>query len=191
MAPLGAAAVIASRIEGAHYPIFWQRRQVNGTDEIRMPKVKTLAGEITNTVSPTGYRHDRVAGPAMALARKLHIDETLQLALVWGPGLDEGKMSVVGPRPIVPDEYEAIMDVLSPTEQQEWEAARTVCKPGLMNSMSIAQHKPGYQNDPRVTAGADIEYAAKASLGHDLAIIAATARAIGGSMVRVSSTSRQ
>lgn len=176
---LGTAALAASAIEGQHMPIFLQDRHTNRENIIKMPKIRTLTGPIDHDISENGHRHHRVAGALMSLARKTHADELPQIAL-----LASGDMSVVGPRPIVAQEYEAIMDNLSPAEQLEWEQARTLCKPGLVNRLSAHQHLAEYSNDLRRTAEADIEYRHQASLSTDLLIIRQTIGAIARDLTK-------
>lgn len=170
---LGGAALTASVIEGRHTPIFIQNRHTNAETLIKIPKIRTLAGPVEHGISENGHKHHRVAGALMSLARKSHADELPQIVLVAS-----GHMTVVGPRPIVAQEYEAIMDNLSAGEQREWELARTLCKPGLLNQLSAHQHTEGYQNNLRSTAEADIDYMHRASLSFDLSIIHQTATAI-------------
>ena len=103
----------------------------------------------------------------------MHLDETPQFGLVL-----TGKMSVVGPRPIVRPEFEEIMDSLTPAEQDEWLVARRISKPGLVNGLSPAQHTQGYENSPLRVVEADITYAHNASKDEDKRIILDTTRAV-------------
>jgi lipopolysaccharide/colanic/teichoic acid biosynthesis glycosyltransferase len=176
---LGSVALTASAIEGGHTPLFLQKRHKSSQETITIPKIRTLSGPVEHTISENGHNHHRVAGALMSLARKSHADELPQLAL-----LAAGSMTVVGPRPIVAQEYEAIMDNLSAGEQREWEHARTLCKPGLLNRLSAHQHQADYYNDLRRTAEADIDYLHHASLHTDLSIIHSTIGAIARDLTK-------
>lgn len=172
-APLGVAALVAVMIENRHPPVFLQERIGNPEQELLVPKLRTLAGPIENRPSEKGHNHPRAVGKLSRLVRRLHLDELPQV-----PSVLIGDMSVVGPRPVVEEEFEKIMDSLSPAEQIKWIEARKAGKPGLVNSQSPAQHTPGYENNPRSVAEADILYAETASWEEDQRIILETTRAV-------------
>ncbi len=171
--PLGTAALIAVMIENRHMPIFRQERIGNPDIELWVPKLRTLAGPIEHQPSQNGHTHTRAAGKLSRLVRKMHLDETPQFGLVLA-----GRMSVVGPRPIVKPEFEEIMDSLDPSDQSEWLMARKISKPGLVNGLSPAQHIPGYENSPQEVAAADIAYTQNASWDEDKRIILETTRSV-------------
>lgn len=171
--PLGLTAMVALAVENRQNPFFCQKRVGNPDRELWVPKLRTLAGPVEHLPSAKGHDHERAAGMFSSLVRRTHIDETPQFALVM-----RGGMSVVGPRPIVKPEFDEIMDNLSPSEQDEWRAARRACKPGLVNALSPAQHVDGYENNPRLVAESDITYVQTASRKEDRRIIIATARAV-------------
>ena len=172
--PLAFAALTALMIENRQPPLFLQERVGKPGEALSVPKMRTLRGPVQNTASNTGHVHER-AGATSQLLRSLHIDELPQLALVM-----RGTMSVVGPQPIVGAEFDTIMGTLSVREQKEWREARTGSKPGLVNRLSIAQHTPGYQNNPRDVAEADIRYYHTASAREDARIITGTLQQVLG-----------
>ncbi len=185
-APLGVAALTAVMIENRHRPIFRQERVGSPDEELWIPKLRTLAGPIEHRPSENGHNHTRATGKLSKLVRKIHLDETPQFGLVL-----TGKMSVVGPRPIVKPEFEEIMDSLTPAEQDEWLTARRISKPGLVNRLSPAQHTHGYENSPLHVAEADITYARNASKDEDNRIILDTTQAVIADLFsRVVATSR-
>jgi len=172
-APLGIAALVAVMIENRHKPMFRQERVGSPGEELWIPKLRTLAGPIEHRPSENGHNHTRATGKLSKLVRKIHLDETPQFGLVL-----TGKMSVVGPRPIVKPEFEKIMDSLTPAEQEEWLTVRRISKPGLVNRLSPAQHTHGYENSPLQVAEADITYAQNASKDEDSRIVLDTTRAV-------------
>lgn len=172
-APIGAASLTAVMLENRHFPVFHQERVGNPDNVLYVPKLRTLVGPIDHEPSYHGHNHARAVGKLSRLVRKMHVDETPQLGLVLS-----GKMSVVGPRPVVRAEFEEIMDSLSPSEQTEWLMARRVSKPGLVNGLSAAQHRPGYINDSREIAATDIAYAQHASWDEDKRIIRETTESV-------------
>lgn len=175
--PMGTVALMAVMIENRHMPIFRQERIGSPKTELWVPKLRTLDGPIEHRPSQNGHSHTRAVGKLSRLVRKMHLDETPQLGLVVA-----GKMSVVGPRPIVKPEFEEIMDSLDPSERSEWLKARRISKPGLVNGLSPAQHTPGYENSPREVAAADIAYAQDASWDEDKRIILETTRSVSADL---------
>ncbi len=176
--PIGMAALAVVMLENRHAPFFFQERIGNPDEVLLLPKVRTLSGPVEYTASDTGHNHVRATGKVSKLVRKSHIDELPQLGLVT-----TGHMSVVGPRPIVRSEFENVMDSLSSVEQTEWLHARRMSKPGLVNSLSLDQHIPEYENTAQDVAAADIAYAHEASSQVDRRIILQTARTVLADLV--------
>lgn len=164
--PLAAAAGLAVACAHGRSPLFVQSRMGQGLRPLRVPKLRTLSGADTSAPARHGY-HDPRARTVGRLVRQLHLDEVPQGLLIAA-----GRMSLVGPRPIVAAEVEMVLDALSPTERADWARARTLCKPGIVDRYSIRQHHPGYELDVRERAGADIAYLHEASFTDDLSILA-------------------
>lgn len=176
---LGGAALAVVAAENGWPPFFLQERVGrNPTGPLlRIPKFRTLAGPVDHQASPAGHNHARAAGIMSAWIRRVHLDEVPQLWPVLA-----GDMSVVGPRPIVPIEYDQVMDSLNKAERKKWLTARSACKPGLISRLSVSQHLPGYANDPRKVAESDIAYLEKASLAEDIKTVLKVAEAVSGDL---------
>gem|GEM_PF-3638228 len=78
-----------------------------------------------------------------SLVAILGADETPQLLYtIW-----TGRMALIGPRPLVPQDFTKMSLALSPQEYQDWVTAYTACRPGWMGAFSrqsrlyIAQSK--------------------------------------------------
>lgn len=160
----GAAIALA---DGAN-PVFIQDRVGQDGEVMRMPKLRTLPAE-TDETEPGHRGHDDPRASALGrFLRKSHLDELPQGLLVL-----KGKMSLVGPRPMVPSDYEATMDVLSPAEQRRWQHALAICKPGGVMPYGLDQHNgSGKPHNFYERAMIDTEYSRTASRSGDIGIIA-------------------
>ena len=75
-----------------------------------------------------GHRLTRM-GSLLAI---LGADETPQLIYtIW-----TGKMALIGPRPLVPQDFPKMKLALSPQEYEQWYVAYTNCRPGWMGAFS-------------------------------------------------------
>lgn len=170
---LALAASSALYLEHGDFPLIFQNRIGHDQDNLlRMPKLKTLSGPVTNGLSPNGHNHER-AGPVGKSMRKYHIDELPQLPLIM-----TGRMSVVGPRPLTPVEYEQTMDELSPQEQTQFIEAKKMAKPGVVWPGSDAQHTQGIDLGFHDKALETIEFAQTASFESEVALISRAVKAI-------------
>ena len=159
---LGAAALIKTVDDCS--PIYSSDRVGENETPFTMYKLRTMPHE-TEHVASVGI-HDTRASKLGGVLRKLRLDEVPQVVNIY-----RDEMSVVGPRPIVPSEYEAIMDALSPAEQREWRQARSQCRPGILDIFGYRAYKSGGNIVTTERVAADIEYAHTASFNNDARLI--------------------
>lgn len=128
-----------------------------------------------------GTHHDHVKGLIRSSAPMIKLDAAEDGRLIRGgswiraSGLDElpqlinvlrGEMSIVGPRPCIPYEYDLYED---------WQRARCDAPPGLTGLWQVSgKNRTTFGEMVRL----DIEYARSMSLGLDLKILLLTAPAI-------------
>jgi lipopolysaccharide/colanic/teichoic acid biosynthesis glycosyltransferase len=141
------------------WPLFVQTRPGRDGRPFRIIKIRTLP----RTVPAYGHKTDladqmRAAPAVCRLLRRTHLDELPQLALV-----PLGRMSLVGPRPSQPLEFEHIGDTF------EW--MRTAVRPGCTGLWQIgAAHDGSLDAAPEY----DTVYLARASVRLDLWILCRT-----------------
>lgn len=155
---LAAASMIALERE---VPLFVQERR-HGNKAIHIPKLKTYKGEITSISGAQAKTLGIKTNRHGALVRATRVDELPQFLSII-----RGDMSIVGVRPIVPSEFEEVMDTLSPDEQRAYLHACAITKPGLVHpaTKKVAE---GLLTEPRERAASTIEYAHAASRKTDL-----------------------
>ena len=83
-------------------PFFRQERVGFGGQPLRFPKIRTMPRDMPEYALKTTVSFDHLP-KAMQFLRKLHIDELPQLLLVL-----TGELSLVGPRPKMPDVFEPV-----------------------------------------------------------------------------------
>lgn len=173
-APLAGIALGLARYEnGAPAMVRQPRFGLHGHDLVGILKMHTIPGDFTSHISPNGHAIPDTK-PASRLIRRTHADELLQLVHIL-----QGDMTWVGPRPIVPSERDEINDHLSPSEQREWAAARSLpVKIGAVNILTPEQQAPGYVHDPYRVAMGDIAMHREASPELDAKIMRAVASSI-------------
>lgn len=174
LAPALLAVALAVRVGSEGPVLFRQRRVGRGQRPFTILKFRTMkaAGPAVpeaQAVEPIGGAErarrtplDVVADPALvtrvgAFLRRTGIDELPQL---WN--VLRGEMSIVGPRPFVPDECAAI---------DGWRARRFEVRPGMTGLWQVCgQHDVTMEDLCRL----DVQYATTWSLGSDLRIMART-----------------
>lgn len=134
MAPLavvgvGAGAVAVRAIDKVH-PFFNQPRVGQDEELFIIHKLRTMPNFVGNDAS-TGYNDARASKVGKVL-RKFRVDEAPQFINVL-----KGDMSIVGPRPLVPKDYEQGREILDPVTYKEWQEARRVAKPGLIHLFGV------------------------------------------------------
>jgi lipopolysaccharide/colanic/teichoic acid biosynthesis glycosyltransferase len=158
--PLVLAAAGASAVVLRAWPFFVQDRPGLDAVPFRIVKIRTLPKflptyEATEDVRPIFAQLPRVC----RFLRETHLDELPQLALV-----PLGRMSLVGPRPSLPLQYEHI--------DEGFERLRTSVRPGCTGLWQIgAAHDHAQGDDPEY----DRCYIANRSMRMDLWVLFRTA----------------
>lgn len=172
-APLFAAAAIAIKLD-THGPVFYRQKRVGRNGELfEMIKFRTMRvgadaerSALTSMNETSGLfkiaEDPRVTRVGKVL-RKASIDEIPQLINVL-----KGQMSIVGPRPLVPDEDEAITG---------WYRRRDQITPGITGIWQL--HGP-MRSDLDEMAKLDYLYVANWSLWSDIKIMLRTVHHIAG-----------
>ena len=170
LAPLLAVIVIAIRLEsrgpilfrqprvgrhGRTFSILKFRSMFDGADDRKL-ELRPV-NDLTDGVMFKIYRDQRVTRVGRML-RRFSLDELPQLFNVL-----RGEMSLVGPRPLVPEEAAAMTS--------EWQMRRVDLRPGLTGSWQIAgrSHIPFHE-----MVRFDYQYVAGWSLARDIEILLAT-----------------
>ena len=165
---LGAAAVLI----GSGRPAFFGHARLGRRGRVfRCWKLRTMCVEAEHDLQrrPTlhrayvenGFKLPNAADPRITtvgqLLRRTYIDEIPQLLNVL-----EGSMSLVGPRPIVPDEL---------THYGRHADELLAIKPGIVGAWtSRGRRRPDYPERARI----ELEYVRHRTPGRDLAILART-----------------
>lgn len=96
-------------------------------------------------------------------------DEVPQVTSILG-----GTMSIVGPRAILPEDYDTFLSKLPHTLLQAWQDIMPGIKPGVISTYSLAEHA---SLDSKHRAIMDIYDVTNASFKHDLHLISRLGRA--------------
>ena len=162
-------------------PVFYgQRRQCQGGRPFTCLKFRTMSdgadqmrAQIGNDVDGPQFklRNDPRITRVGRLLRKTNLDEIPQL---WNVLL--GQMSLVGPRPLPPDEN-AIC--------REWREARLSMKPGLTGLWQVRRSPCRGEGDFQEWIRYDMQYYWERSVTVDLAIISETFVEVGRQMARL------
>jgi exopolysaccharide biosynthesis polyprenyl glycosylphosphotransferase len=160
--PLLAVAALAIQLESPGPVLFRQDRLGRGRARFRIVKLRTMvpddgAQRAPRLALPGAHEWDPRITRAARLVRRLGIDELPQLLNVL-----RGAMSLVGPRPLVPEECVAIDD---------WASRRFDVRPGLTGLWQICgQHDLSFDELRRL----DYQYATSWSISTDLRILLRT-----------------
>jgi lipopolysaccharide/colanic/teichoic acid biosynthesis glycosyltransferase len=149
---IGAIAVMISLRTWS--PFFSQTRIGREGDDLHFPKLRTLPKSMPKYGLKTKMSFDHLPFTVRFL-RKMHIDELPQLFLVV-----TGKMSLVGPRPKMPDAVEPVGAVYGRTRVQ--------VPQGCTGLWQISMHKV---NLPNAHPEYDLFYVANNSVALDLWIL--------------------
>lgn len=161
---LGASAFLA---ESKVNPFFYQTRLGRNNEPMRIVKLRTMPFNHDFSDGSNGHADVR-ASKVGRILRKTTLDEAPQILHIL-----TGQMSVVGPRPLVRSDVEKTMDLLSPSEQNEWQRARTIAKPGWLSDFGNVSRELLPQAEDYLLARVenDCRYLEIASLETDLRII--------------------
>ena len=163
-AKIGAAAF--ARETGLD-PVFRQHRMSNDTTSTVVTKLRTMAFDGDYGDRSNGDRDPRATRVGRGL-RLLKVDEAPMMRAVL-----EGRMSTVGPRPLVAEDVEQTLELLSESERNDWARSRTVALPGLVSAFNMRSRHMDPQSDEYLLSrvAADITYLEQADLELDLRII--------------------
>jgi lipopolysaccharide/colanic/teichoic acid biosynthesis glycosyltransferase len=140
------------------WPFFVQGRIGKGGKPFRLPKIRTLPTSVSPYIDKYSLNGTRVPRLCEFL-RRSHIDELPQLFLV-----PFGKLSLVGPRPKMPDWAEPI--------DPEYGKLRTQVRQGCTGLWQISEHNGRCVAE---TPEYDLLYASRATLRTDVWILMRTA----------------
>ena len=154
------AAAVALTLR--EWPIFVQERLGKNGRLFRCPKLRTLPRHTPPYASK--YAIPLPERGFEAFLRRKHLDELPQLLLV-----PFGKLSLVGPRPKMPDEFEPAPEVYG--------AHRVTVPQGCTGLWQVGQHTGGTVSE---SPQYDLTYIANASVPLDLWILWRTALVVTG-----------
>ena len=166
LAPLLIGIAIAIKLDSRGPVLFRQRRAGRGGEYFTLFKFRSMVSSASVEVREDGaivkHRNDaRITGVGRFI-RRFSLDEAPQLLNVL-----KGEMSLVGPRPLVVAEAEALT--------LAWHGRRADLRPGLTGPWQIA----GRSNIPfHEMIRFDYQYVAGWSLARDLEILLATVPAV-------------
>ena len=151
-------------------PFYSQQRVGLDGEMFTFHKFQTMPPGTPETPSVGGGSDPRATELGGKL-RTAHLDEIPQLINVLN-----GSMSLVGPRPLISQDVEDTLKILTPAEQRVWLWSRKVAKPGMFGPFQLQQSIKDYVLTPEEVlyerAMCDIEYAHKASFKYDSEILA-------------------
>ena len=183
LAPVVFMGALAFAAETRIHPLFLQQRVGRAGEPFTIAKLRTMPFVEDQANASTGYGDERATRVGRFL-RKYTIDEIPQ----WGQVL-AGQMSVVGPRPLVPSEVAETLDLLSPSEKNDWIHARTVAKPGFLSDFGNLTRTldADVGNWLLARVEADCVYADTASAETDIRIIRESLK-IGAKVIQAANT---
>jgi lipopolysaccharide/colanic/teichoic acid biosynthesis glycosyltransferase len=170
--PLMLLTALLVKLESAGPVFFWQTRVGTGGRRFRFYKFRSMCTEAVELQAALEGMNE-VSGPVFKirqdprithlgrLLRKMSVDELPQL---WH--VATGQMSLVGPRPPIPEEVE---------RYEPWMLERLAVKPGLTCIWQVSGRSDiPFDEWMRM----DVEYVRRRSLGLDLRILAQTIPAV-------------
>lgn len=167
LAPLAAIGALSFFAESRVNPFFLQMRQGHEGRTVRILKLRTMPFS-EDFHNPSNGADDHRASRVGRILRRLSLDEVPQAFHIIA-----GQMSVVGPRPLITEDVERTLDVLSASEQREWLHARHVSRPGWYSPFGNVSREldPMSEQYLRARAEMDCDYAESASMATDWQII--------------------
>ncbi len=189
MAPVAIPAITLAALAVRSYdrvdPFFVQERLgVNG-EPFCVRKIRTLPKTVEHSPGIAGHAHPE-ASTLGRLLRKLRVDEAPQFSNIL-----QGTMSVVGPRPLMAQEYETARDHLSLSDYKDWRHARQVARPGLIDLFAVRFYRDEFADNLdrlwQIRAETEIEYVDTATRSLDHTIMIESAK-LALSFMRAEST---
>lgn len=135
--------------------IYWSRRVGQNDNEFLMPKLRTMSLDSPELPTHELHNPERYITGFGRFLRRTSIDETPQFISIL-----LGQMSVVGPRPMIPQYFEII--------EARRKAGVSKLKPGLTGWAQI-NGRDGISTDEKLAF--EIEYLKRRSLFFDLVIV--------------------
>lgn len=178
MAPIAVPAVglaaLAVRVYDKVDPFFVHERLGVNDEPFRIRKIRTLPKAVEHNPGIAGHMHPEASKLGRFL-RKLRVDEAPQFSNIL-----QGTMSVVGPRPLMAQEYDAARNHLSSGDYEEWRRARRIARPGLIDLFAVKFYRDEFANDLdrlwQLRAEAEVEYADTATRSLDHTIMLESAK---------------
>jgi exopolysaccharide biosynthesis polyprenyl glycosylphosphotransferase len=162
LSPLLVAIAVAIRLDSRGPVLFKQERSGRGGRFFTLYKFRSMCGDAQVLVKPSGAIVKDVDDSRLTrvgrIIRRYSLDEAPQFLNVL-----KGDMSLVGPRPLVRAEQDALTE--------EWQAQRAQLRPGLTGLWQVSgrSHIPFEE-----MIGLDYQYAVGWSLARDIEILLAT-----------------
>jgi lipopolysaccharide/colanic/teichoic acid biosynthesis glycosyltransferase len=174
--PAGAAIAATIRSVDEMDSLFAHTRYGLQFEPFTFYKFRTMPPDTPSDTPSIGGADSRRTSLGQKLSSR-HFDEMPQTINIYN-----GTMSMVGPRPLIWQDIEQTLDILTASEQRDWKTSRWVAKPAVFGKFQLDQHiyhygSGGEEEFIKARAYADIAYAANASFQTDRGIIRATARA--------------
>ena len=160
--PVFFVTAIAIKLESKGTVLFKQTRVGLYGKHFSIYKFRSMVADASSIGPYFTKTNDKRITKVGAFIRKTSIDELPQLWNVF-----RGDMSIVGPRPNVPDQ-------VSEYKEEEW-VKRNSVKPGITG---LAQAALRSQATPEKRTALDLEYTATASIAMDLRIILMTVKQV-------------
>lgn len=138
-------------------PIFRQKRIGRGQEPFMIEKFRTLDEDDGNSY-----------GRWADTLRRLCVDELAQRTNILN-----GEMSITGWRPLIPEDYQLMMDQLPPKLRAGWLGVTMATRPGELSSYGIACHSDPTidQREPEQRAELDIKDLTDSCLKRDLHLV--------------------
>lgn len=163
LAPVVAAAAVSIKLT-SQGPVLYRSARIGQHGEpFSFLKLRTMWSEADRHRPATKTRHDPRITPVGRVLRRTSIDETPQLLHVLS-----GRMSLVGPRPQLPEEVAGY---------QPEEVARLLVKPGITGFPQVHGRS---ELDLDTWRSLDLEYIENWSLLLDAEILVKTVKAVAG-----------
>jgi lipopolysaccharide/colanic/teichoic acid biosynthesis glycosyltransferase len=150
--------------------VFLAQERLGGGRKLTVLKFQTLRGIQPGQALITHGTYDPRAGRVGGLLRQTGIDELPQVMQIV-----KGRMSIVGPRPMVAGDFER-MRASDSLLFDEWKVTYDEMKPGLVGPSQVLRRGYAVPSDESNIGSmkADLAYAEEATLDGDVAIIIGT-----------------